>query len=211
MPMETHRRKTSGRKAGRPVGASGTRDLIATEARRSFATHGFERTTIRDVAAAADVTPALVMHYFGSKERLFVETMAIPFDPAYAVATLLEGERSRLGFRLAAFLLDAFDDPRSRAVLLGRIRAAVGSPDAAALVREKITGELIGPLSRSLGVDEPDLRAGLASTALMGFAVTRFIVEIDAVAALTRERAEAYLGRQLQQALVEPLEASTGA
>jgi hypothetical protein len=78
-------------------------------------------------------------------------------------------------------------------------------------VREKITGELIGPLSRSLGLDEPDLRAGLASTALMGFAVTRFIVEIDAVAALTRDRAEAYLGRQLQLALVEPLELSTGA
>lgn len=211
MPVETRRHKASGRKAGRPVGASGTRDRIATEARQSFATHGFERTTIRDVAGAADVTPALVMHYFGSKERLFVETMAIPFDPAPAVATLLAAERSQLGLRLAAFLLDAFDDPQSRAVLLGRIRAAVGSPDAAALVREKITGELIGPLSRSLGVDEPDLRAGLASTALMGFAVTRFIVEIDAVAALTRERAEAYLGRQLQEALVEPLEASTGA
>ena len=207
MRMKAAKRK----KAGRRAGTSGTRDRIATEARLSFGTHGFERTTIRDVAAAADVNPALVMHYFGSKERLFVDTMVIPFDPAPVVTTLLDGERSTLGRRLAAFLLDAFEDPRSRAVLLGRIRAAVGSPDAAALVREKITGELIGPLSRSLGVDEPDLRAGLASTALMGFAVTRFIVAIDAVAALTRERAEAYLGRQLQEALVEPLEASTGA
>jgi AcrR family transcriptional regulator len=205
MQMETRERKKAGRKAGRRAGRSGTRDRIATEARESFANHGFERTTIRDVASAADVNPALVMHYFGSKERLFVETMAIPFAPAPVVATLLEGERSTLGRRLAAFLLDAFDDPQSKAVLLGRIRAAVGSPDAAALVREKITGELIGPLSRSLGVDEPGLRAGLASTALMGFAVTRFIVEIDAVAALTRERAETYLGRQLQEALVEPL------
>ena len=67
---------------GRRPGTSNSREAIAGAARALFGELGYDRTTIRGVAAAASVDPALVMHFFGSKQKLFVETMAVPFDAA---------------------------------------------------------------------------------------------------------------------------------
>ncbi len=51
-----------------------TEASILDAARELFAADGFERTTIRGVAARAGIDPALVMQHFGSKERLFAES-----------------------------------------------------------------------------------------------------------------------------------------
>jgi len=192
-------------RSGRRPGASGTRAAIAAAARVQFGDVGFDRTTIRSVAAAAGVDPALVMHFYCSKQQLFVETMALPFDPAPVVADLLAGERETIGIRLAHFLLHAMEDPAVSTVLLGRIRAAASDPEAARLLRDLVPGELVGPLTRELGVDQPELRAGLVSSQLIGFAVARWIVGVEALAALDVERSIAFLGPSLQRFLAGPL------
>lgn len=192
-------------RSGRRPGASGTRTAIGDAARRQFGDVGFDRTTIRSVAAAAGVDPALVMHFYCSKQQLFVETMALPFDAAPVVADLLAGKRETIGMRLAHFLLHAMEDPAVSTVLLGRIRAAASDPEAARLLRDLVPGELVGPLTRELAVDQPELRAGLVSSQLIGFAVARWIVGVEALAALDVERAIASLGPSLQRCLTGPL------
>ena len=80
---------TAARRTGRRPGDSGAREAILREARSSFGSAGFSGTTIRGVARAAGVDPALVHHYFGSKDELFAASLELPFDPSVVVPALL--------------------------------------------------------------------------------------------------------------------------
>ncbi|MFD0331445.1 TetR family transcriptional regulator [Streptacidiphilus monticola] len=101
----------SRRRAGRPPGESRTRERILGAARSLFAEQGFDRTSLRGVAAAAGVDVALVSHYFGSKQRLFAEAAALPVDPAEVVPRVLAGPREEIGRRLIEQVLDILDAP----------------------------------------------------------------------------------------------------
>jgi AcrR family transcriptional regulator len=87
-------------RTGRRRGGGDTLEAIRIAARRQFAEHGYEGTTIRGIAGEAGVDPALVMHFFGSKERLLLAGVEWPFDPDEAVPALLDGKRSEVGERL---------------------------------------------------------------------------------------------------------------
>jgi AcrR family transcriptional regulator len=191
---------------GRRPGSGDSRAAIAAAARKLFAELGYDRTTIRAVAAGAGVDPALVMHFFGSKQRLLVETMAVPFDVPEAVDALASGDRGTLGRRLAAFLLESLEQSESRAFFLGRLRASASEPEAARLVREAITRELVGPLAQRVSPDRPALRAGLVSSQLMGWVFARWVVEVEALNPLSVAEATAALGPTLQRYLVGALD-----
>ena len=191
--------------SGRRGGDARTNEEIVAVARAQFAAHGYARTTIRSVAREAGVDPALVMYFHGSKRDLFLAAAAIPFDTAALVDELGAGDRDTIGPRLARYLLDTLETEPARSVFLARVRGAATEPEAAALVRERITQEVVGPLVRRLGVDQPELRAGLTSSQLFGWVVTRWLVEIDALTALSSARAAALIGPVLQRFLVEPL------
>lgn len=188
-----------------PRGAdAGTREAIVGVARAQFAQRGYAKTTIRSVAAEAGVDPGLVMYFHGSKRELFLAAVAMPFDSAAVVDELAAGDRETVGERLIAFLLGVLDTEPARSVFLARVRGAATEPEAAELVRDLITGEVVGPLVRRLGVDRPERRAGLVSSQLFGWVVTRWLVEVDALAAMGREEAVAALGPVLQRYLVTP-------
>src|SRR3954469_15074035 len=93
-------RKTPQRSGRRP-GDPQTRSAITASARRSFAQAGYDRATIRAIAAPAGVDPALVVHYFGSKEALFRDVMQLPPGAADRIAHLGEGPAHSIGRRLA--------------------------------------------------------------------------------------------------------------
>ena len=196
-------------RGGRRPGDSGTREAIAAAAREHFGQSGYDGTTVRAIAATAGVNPALVLYFYGSKQQLFVDVMRMPFDVAEAVERLVAGDRATIGRRLAAFVLGALDDPQARNVFLGRVRAAAADRDAAATLRGLITGELVGPLVHRLGVDRPELRAGLVSAALFGHVMTRWVVEIDAVVGMTADETLETLGAVLHLQLTGPLGGST--
>src|SRR5918998_5591151 len=88
------------RRSGRRPGNSGTRDAILAAARRQFAAHGYDRTTMRAVAAEAGVDQALVAHFFGGKQGLFVEVIRLPFAPSDLLPRILEGEPGEVGERI---------------------------------------------------------------------------------------------------------------
>jgi AcrR family transcriptional regulator len=190
---------------GRRPGESNSREAIAAAARAQFADLGYDRTTIRAVATDAGVDPALVMHFFGSKQKLFVEAMAVPFDAAAVAEELAAGDRAGVGQRLAGYLLRVLETPAGRVFFLGRLRAAASEPEAAKLLRDQITRELVGPLVRQLGSDRPALRAALVSSQLMGWVFARWVVEVEALKPLDADEAARVLGPTLQRYLVEPL------
>jgi len=196
--------RTTSRRSGRRPGTTQTRDEIAHAARSLFADVGYDRTTIRGIAAAAGVDPALVVHFFGPKEALFREVMQLPPAVAQTIATLGEGPRESAGRRLAEVIVRAYEQPGSRAVVLGRIRCASSHPDAAALVRETVTRDL-SALARSLGGDRPETRAVLLGAQVVGMALARYVVLVEPLASMDSSEVVDLLAPTFQRILLEPL------
>jgi AcrR family transcriptional regulator len=189
----------SGRTGRRP-GQTHTKDAVAAAARRLFAETGYDRATIRGIATAAGVDPALVVHYFGSKEELFRQVMALPPGVSAAIAELASGPKRSVGRRLAELVVAFFENPDSRAVILGRIRAASSHEEAAELVRQTVERDLLA-LAATLGVDRPELRASLAGSTIVGTAFARYVVGIEPLASLETEALVDALAPALQQHL----------
>lgn len=189
-------------RTGRRPGAGGTREKILAAARAHFGDAGYEGSTVRGIASAAGVDPALVLHYFGSKEGVFRAAMDFPIDPAEFIPRLLAPGLEGLGERLARFFLDTWDSPAGQP-LLGLIRSVVGSEDAAALLREFVSREVLGRLAKALEVDQPQLRASLAGSSLIGLAMLRYVVKIEPLASAPSEQVAAWVGPAIQRYLTD--------
>jgi AcrR family transcriptional regulator len=170
------------RTRGRRPGGLDTRSAIVAEARRQFGDVGFGATTLRNVASAVGVDPRLVLHYFGSKKGLFEAAIELPIDPEIIVNSVLRAEGGDLGMRTAQFMVSALDDPARRQVLTGLIRAAVSDPEAVPLIRDVLAERMLLPIARGVGADQPELRAALMASQVVGLAIARHVVGIEPLA-----------------------------
>jgi AcrR family transcriptional regulator len=192
-------------RTGRRPGAPGTRDRIADAARRLFAERGFDRTSIRAVAAEAGVDPALVHHYFGTKQRLFVEAVDFPIDAVRAIESLAVDDVDQVGERLVRFALQLWDDPLVLPRLLGVLRSAVTDPEAAKLLGVLFTRQGPVRLLHAIDADQPDLRAELVGTQLVGLAVARHVLRVEPLASADHETIVAAVGPTMQRYLTGDL------
>src|SRR3954467_7302498 len=117
----------SGRRPGRRPGPTETRDAILAAARELFADKGDDGASARAIARSAGVDPALIHHFFGSKEGLFVAAMEFPFDPARLVPLLAAGPREEIGERIVRVFMTVWGDPQLRARALAILRSAATS------------------------------------------------------------------------------------
>jgi AcrR family transcriptional regulator len=169
-------------KIGRPRGKTDTRNVILESARHLFAAAGYDKTSVRDVAAAARVDPAMIRHYFGSKAELFRATMGWPFEPADLAARIIKGGRRQLGARLTQVFFEAWERPESRAPLLAILRGAATHDESAHLVRQFIQGQVYAHMAALLGSPDAELRIDLAMSQLLGIAYLRHILKVEPVA-----------------------------
>jgi len=190
-------------RTGRRPGSGGTRDKILAAARSHFAEVGFERATIRGIAAAAKVDPKLILHYFESKEGIFLAAVDFPFDPAVAIPPLLEPGLDGLGPRLVRFFLETWESPAG-SPMLALIRSVVSSERAAALLRDFVSREVLARLARVLELDQPHLRATLVGSQLVGLAMLRYVVKVEPLASAPVARVAAWIGPTLQRYLTDP-------
>jgi AcrR family transcriptional regulator len=188
-PTAAQPRTGGRRRTGRRAGDSGTREAIIDAARGQFAERGYDRATIRGIAAAAGVDPALVHHYYGSKERLFTTAMQLPVVPGEAIAAVLADSEHQAGESFGEHLvrsaLEIWDVAEVNAALQAMLRSALTSDRAATMLREFVTETILGPVSRAAqGRDQQDvaLRASLVGTHMIGLAVARYVLRFGPVA-----------------------------
>jgi AcrR family transcriptional regulator len=193
------------RKRGRRPGANVTREAIAEAARRCFAEVGYDRAGIRLVADRAGVDPALVMHYFGSKQKLFVSVMELPFDPDAVLTPLIGGGREDAGERLARFVVDTLERPQARLVMTGMVRAAAADAEMAALVRDLVSARIVGAIAAGLKEPEAAARASLVASQIIGLIMARYVIRIEPLASLAPEALVTSLAPNLQRYLTAPL------
>jgi AcrR family transcriptional regulator len=193
------------RRTGRRPGPNQTRPAILAAARAAFAQRGYDAVSIRAVARAAGVDPALVHRFYGSKEALFIAAMELPFAPSALVEALLADGVENLGERLVRTFLELFDRPAAFAPFLALIRSAVSNDRAAAMLREFIAREMLGRLAAAASPDRPDLRASLAGSQVVGLVMARYVVGVPPLAGTERETVVACVGPTIQRYLTGPL------
>jgi len=190
-------------RTGRRPGAGGTRDEILAAARSHFAEVGYDGATIRGIAAAAKVDPKLVMHYFESKEGVFRAAVDFPIDPAEVIPGVLEPGLDRLGGRLVRFFLETWESPAG-SPLLALIRSVVANESAATLMREFVSREILARVAEALELDQPQLRASLAASQLIGLAMLRYVVKVEPLASASPRRVAGWIGPTLQRYFTDP-------
>jgi AcrR family transcriptional regulator len=192
-------------RTGRRPGSSGTREAILGAARRAFAERGYQQATIREVAGMAGVDPALVHHYFGTKQNLFVAAVEIPVNPIEAFITLVSEDRETLGERLLTLFLSVWDRADNRSPVLALIRSAVSEERAAAMLREFITEEILGRIARELATPDAALRTSLVASQLVGLIMSRYVIRLEPLASTPPEVLVAAVGPTLQRYLTGDL------
>ena len=188
-------------RTGRRPGASGSREAILDAAREAFAEHGYDGASIRAIARRADVDPALVHHFFGTKDELFRTAMELPIEPAVVLPALLEGGPDGVGERLVRFFLGVWEEPAPRARILAVLRSAVRHDDAAELLRTFVTREVVGRVAATLEVPDAQLRATLVGSQLVGLAMVRYVVRVEPLASADVETVVAAVAPTLQRYL----------
>ncbi len=188
-----------GARSGRRPGNPDTRQQILDSARDVFAGNGYAKASIRKIAAGAGVDPALVHHYFGSKDELFLATVAVPINPRAVVEQLVRAGTEGLGVRMITVILQTWESPAGTA-LLAAIRTAIGDPDATGALSQFITTEIIARLVRTFDYPpaEAELRGALVASQVLGVVVGRYVLSVGALARLDHETIAAAVGPTLQ-------------
>lgn len=161
---------------------------ILSAARDEFAKHGWAGTTMRAVARAADVDPALVYHYFGSKEALLDAATNPPQRWLDGVASTWATPVHQLGAALLRLMLGAWADEEIGPVLRAVLLTAAHDEATREKLRRVVEGSLMGV--SQLGVDDKDrlVRSGLISSQIMGLAMMRFVWKIEPVGSMTDDQ-----------------------
>lgn len=192
---------TSRRGPGRPSVPADTRGQILDAARAEFAARGYDGATVRAIARSAGVDPALVHHYFGTKEQVFVAAMHLPFAPAEALPAVLDGPMEELGERLCRLFLTIWADPAFRDPMLGMLRSATTSEQGATMLREFVGRALLGRLATKVATPDAPLRVAVTAAHLVGLAVLRYVVRVEPLATATDDEIVALVAPTLQRYL----------
>ncbi len=170
--------------------------VIRAAARERFARDGYDRTTIRAVATDAGIDPSMVMRYFGSKEGLFADAVALDLR----LPDLSQAPRHELGALLAGHFVDRWEEGDELLMLL--LRTAATTPAAAERVRSIFAEQLVAAVTRLTG-DRADAatRAGLVASQVLGLAMCRYTLALPPLVAMTREQVVELVGPTLQRYL----------
>lgn len=198
------------RRVGRRPGTPDTRAQILAAARTAFGEQGFETTTIRQVAASAGVDPALVHHYFGTKDQLFVASLDLPVDPAQIVGQSMSGGLDGAGERLVRAFLTTWDSPAGVAGA-ALLRSAVSNAMAARLFREFIISQVVRRVFAHLDLPEEEkpLRMTLVASQISGLALVRYLLEIEPLASAPVETVVGAIGPTIQRYLTGEIDGTT--
>ncbi|MFI1520818.1 TetR/AcrR family transcriptional regulator [Kitasatospora cineracea] len=183
---------------GRRPGGGDTRGAVLAAARTEFAARGYQKASMRAIARAAGVDAALLHHYFGSKDRLFMAALEFPLDPRTVVESVFAGDPATVGERVAGFVLGLWEQPPVRERLLALVRTAAASEEVAALMRDFMVTELVARVAGLLDLPDPELRVELVMSQVVGLAMARYVIAVEPLASAPPEVLAPLLGRTVQ-------------
>ncbi|HZA08643.1 TetR/AcrR family transcriptional regulator [Mycobacterium sp.] len=193
------------RRPGRPAGTSDTRERILESARELFARNGIDKTSIRAVAADAGVDPALVHHYYGTKQQLFAAAIHIPIDPMEVIGPLRETPVDEIGYVLPKLLLPLWDSEAGKG-FIATIRSLLAGTDVSlirAFLQEVIAVEVGSRVDNPPG--SGPIRVQFVASQLVGVVMARYILELDPFRSLPVEQIAETIGPTLQRYLTGDL------
>ena len=199
------------RRTGRRPGNSGAKTQILTAAREQFAESGYDGASIRAIAAAAGVDPALVHHYFGRKEDLFVAVVGPPADPGELIPQVMAGDVDHLGERVVRMFLAVMESPATGPGFRALFRGAAANDLSARLLREFFNRQVVRRLTTALdGVvpgEEMPIRADLVAAQIFGLVSVRYLIGLEPIASADHEQVVAAVGPTVQRYLTGDLNA----
>lgn len=177
---------------------------ILAAARANFAANGYQRATVRSIAADAEVDPAMIHYFFGRKDQLFAAAMSLADSPREPIGALLDQGLDGLGPRLVRRFLEVWDSNRHVEPLLIMARSANDSESSASMLREFIDQEFTAQLVAALDAPDAALRGDLVSAQLLGLAVARYAMGQEPLASADHDTVVAWLGAIVQGLLTGP-------
>ena len=183
-------------RTGRRPGQTQTREEILVAARNQFAAKGYTATTIRGIAAEAGVNPALVHHFFGSKDQIFVSALNLPFNPATLVETVLDGPRELIGERIVRLFLGLWSEPATRTPFFALVRSVSSSEEVAGQLRQFMENAVLAKVAAAL--DLPRLRLTGAVSQMIGLVMVRYVIAAEPLASATDDEVVALVAPVIQ-------------
>jgi AcrR family transcriptional regulator len=188
------------RPRGRRRAGEDTRAALLDAARVEFTERGFDGATVRAIAQRAGVDAAMVNHWFGGKDGLFVAAMEIPFNPAEIIPRILDGAPEQLAERILRTFLSVWDADGGGA-LAALMRSVASHEEAARMMREFISRVIIGRIVSAVAPDRPELRAALCGTQVAGLAMIRYVIRLEPLASAEHDTVVAVIAPNLQRYL----------
>lgn len=177
-----------------PLRSQPTRDRILEAAKLIFGRDGYDHATIRAIAAAADINPAMVMRYYGNKDTLFAAVTNFQPD----VSALAKVPRSRLGETLVRRMLDTWENPQTGPGRRAMLLSALSNETARLKFSSQFMDAYVKMLVPEGASKNSDMAIALIASQVIGLLVTRYIMPNSSVASLTREQVIHEVGRTLQ-------------
>lgn len=189
-------------RSGRPAGGTDNRQAILAAAQAQFSDRGYAGATLRSIATAAAVDPALVYHYFGSKDRLFVEVVGMPVVPAETIEDIARQGIEGLGERLVRMMIAVWAGPDGTGgPAVAVLRSATENQAAARMLREFVTEQILGRVAAVLDLPDPQLRASLVGSQLIGLAFARYVVGVEPLVSMDTQQLVSWYAPVLQHYL----------
>ena len=188
------------RPRGRRRAGEDTRSALLDAARVEFTERGFDGATVRAIAQRAGVDAAMVNHWFGGKDGLFVAAMEIPVNPAEIIPRILEGAPEQVAERILRTFLSVWD-ANGGGALAALMRSVASHEQAARMMREFVSRVVIGRIVSAVAPDRPELRAALCGTQIAGLAMIRYVIHLEPLASAEHDTVVAVIAPNLQRYL----------
>lgn len=189
-------------RTGRRPGETDTREEILAAARTTFGEVGYDRATIRQIAATAGVDPALVHHYFGPKADLYAAAIDVPISPRDVAQAIVAGGLEGAGERITRLFFSIWEQPEAREPLLAMIRGALGgTPHGLEAFRQFIEHELLARAAPLIDAPDRELRMTAAAAHLVGVAIARYVVGVEPIASASPDELVALIAPRIQSYL----------
>jgi AcrR family transcriptional regulator len=179
----------------KPTKADRTRVVILAAAQKLFAGRGYELTTVREIAAMAEIDPALVIRYFGNKEELFARAAVFNLK----LPDLSTADRSKVGEALVRHFLSLWEGENANGGLTVLLRSAASNKFAANKLQEIFAKQVLPAILKIGGQMGAAERAGLIASQLLGLAFCRYVVKFAPVVGLSHEQIIREIGQTIQR------------